>query len=78
MAGDGIPTAVIGEPAISVNTQCGINGGNDYPMTVGGLENPERARERDAKASPHVIRHLLFRMKWGLKWAWPRTKFNKP
>ena len=71
---------VTGEASEFRHTQAGINGGNDYPMTVAGLENPS---ERVAREREGIYRTLsaiyYFQNEVGLNWALAEDEgYNTP
>jgi hypothetical protein len=52
------------------HTQSGVNGGNDYPMTVGGLEDPSERIEREREGIYRTLSALYyFQNEVGLNWA---------
>jgi hypothetical protein len=71
---------VTGEASEFRHTQAGINGGNDYAMTVGGLENPS---ERIAREREGIYRTLsaiyYFQNEVGLNWSLAEDEgYNTP
>ena len=71
---------VTGEASEFRHTQCGINGGNDYPMTVGGLENPSERLAREREGIYRTLSAIYyFQNEVGLKWALAEDEgYNTP
>jgi hypothetical protein len=69
-----------GEASEFRHTQCGINGGNDYAMTVGGLENPTERLAREREGIYRTLSAIYyFQHEVGLKWALAEDEgYNTP
>lgn len=69
-----------GEASEFRHSQSGINGGNDYPMTVGGLENPSERMAREREGIYRTLSAIYyFQNEVGLKWALAEDEgFNTP
>ncbi|HTL30250.1 MAG TPA: FAD-dependent oxidoreductase, partial [Tepidisphaeraceae bacterium] len=58
-----------GEASEFRHTQSGVNGGNDYLMTVGRLENPSERLASEREGIYRTLSALYYFQNEGLKWA---------
>jgi len=71
---------VTGEASEFRHTQAGVNGGNDYAMTVGDLENPSKRIEREREGIYRTLSAIYyFQNEVGLNWSLAEDEgYNTP